>query len=286
MNFEFIQPDTLSGALAALAEHGDEAKVLAGGTAVVLMLQQRLIAPAALVSLGRVPGLAYIRQQDDGLHIGPLTPLRDIERSPLVREQLPLLAAACGEVGNVRVRNQATLGGNLAEADYASDPPAAMLALAAQVIVTNAGGSRTVPLDEFYLGFYTTVLEPDELITDISVPTVPPGSRMTYLKYKSRSSEDRPCAGVAALAAFDGDRCNELRVAVGAACEVPQRLPEFESLATGQVLTGALIAEIAAGYAANIETLEDMRGSAWYRTQMIRVHVRRALEEVADNGNR
>lgn len=285
MSFDFLQPDSLSGALEALAAYGDEAKVLAGGTAVVLMLQQRLIAPAALINIERVPDLNYINLKPEGMHIGPLTKLRDIERSAAIQEHCPLLSQTCGEVANVRIRNQATLGGNLAEADYASDPPTTLLALEAQVTATSVRGTRCLALQDFHIGFFTTTLEPDELITDIFIPACPPESRMTYLKYKSRSSEDRPCTGVAALAAFDGKTCTELRLAVGAACEVPQRLPNIENMAKGQTLNDELVGEIAAGYAESIETLEDIRGSAWYRTQMIRTHVQRALEEVR-NGHR
>jgi carbon-monoxide dehydrogenase medium subunit len=279
-----IQPRSLPEALDALARHGYDAQVMAGGTSVVLMLQQKLIAPDFLISLGRVPDLDAIRSAEGGLRIGSLALLRDVERSPLVRDRYPALAAACGEVGNVRIRNQATLGGNLAEADYASDPPAVLLALDASVTATSTSGSRTIPLAEFFRGFYATALGPNELITDIFVPAVPANTRMVYLKFKSRSSEDRPCVGVAAVAAFDGEACSDLRVAVGAASGIPQRLPTFEAMARGERLTGALIAEIAEGYAANIDTLEDLRGSAWYRTQMVHVHVRRALEEVVDGG--
>lgn len=280
MGPHLIQPSSLPEALSLLGRYGYEAKVIAGGTAVVLMLQQRLIAPEVLISLGRAPDLDYVRPAEDGLYLGPLLLLRDVEQSPLVRERYPALARACGAVGNVRVRNQATLGGNLAEADYASDPPAMLLALDASVTATGPSGPRTIPLSDFFLGFYTTALQPDELITDIFVPALPPDSRMTYLKFQSRSSEDRPCMGVAAVASFDDGTCADLRVAVGAACETPQRLPEIEALAHGQALTDELVTEIAEQYAANIETLEDLRGSAWYRTQMIRVHVRRALEAV------
>ena len=280
MGIQFIQPDSIAEALDVLSRYGDGAKVIAGGTAVVLMLQHKLIAPRALISLRRVPGLNAIRAEGGGLHLGPMALLRDVERSPLVRERFPALARACGVVGNVRIRNQATLGGNLAEADYASDPPSMLLALDAVVTVTGMSGSRTIPLADFHLGFYTTAIQPDELMTDIFVPIFASGSRMAYLKFKSRSSEDRPCVGVAAVAEFQEGICKEARIAVGAACETPRRLPEVEKLAQGRVLTDALIAEIAEGYAANIEPLEDLRGSAWYRSQMIRVHVRRALEEV------
>ena len=283
MSLQFLQPDTLAEALELLGHAPDEAKIIAGGTAVVLMLQHQLIAPEKLISLGRVPGLAEIRSVDDDLQIGSLALLRDVANSAAVREGYPALESACEVVGNVRIRNQATLGGNLAEADYASDPPTILLALDASVVATSPSGSRTIPLADFFLGFYTTTLEPHEIITSVFIPALPANSRMTYLKYKSRSSEDRPCVGVAAVAGFDGQVCTDLRLAVGAACETPRRLPEVEALGVGQNLTDDLIAEIAEGYASGIDTLDDLRGSAWYRTQMIRVHVQRALREVRDD---
>jgi carbon-monoxide dehydrogenase medium subunit len=282
VSFTLLQPRTLAEALEALSEYGDEAKVLAGGTAVNLLLQQRLIAPGALIDIARIPGLDTIQEQGDGLHIGALATLRDIELSPLAKAGWPGLARACREVGNVRVRNQATMGGNLAEADYASDPPAMLLALDATVIVQNMSASRTIPLADFFYGFYTTALEPDELIVDVIVPEPPASTRRTYLKFKTRSSEDRPALGVAAVGTFDNGTCADLRIAVGAATEIPQRLPAVEALASGQPLTDDLIVEIADQYAAQIETLDDLRGSAWYRSQMIRTHVRRAVEEVRD----
>lgn len=282
MSLQFLQPETLAEALTLLGRDPDSSKVIAGGTAVVLMLQHKLIAPDTLISLSRIPGLNTIHLADDGLHLGPLALLREVAGSELVREHYPALARASEEVGNIRIRNQATLGGNLAEADYASDPPAVLLALNASVVAANAARARTIPLSEFFLGFYTTALEADEIVTDVIVPPPPPQPRMTYLKYKSRSSEDRPCVGLAAVAAFEDSVCTDLRVAVGAACETPRRLPEIEALGAGQPLTNELIDEVAEGYARGIETLEDLRGSAWYRTQMIRVHVRRALKEIHD----
>ena len=244
---EFLQPETVEETVALLAEDPFAAKVVAGGTALVLMLRHGLIAPERLVSIGRIAGLDSIRSVDGTLHVGPLALLDAVARSPEVAGPFSALATACGVVGNVRVRNQATLGGNLAEADYASDPPTVLLALDAVVTATGPRGARTIPLVDFLRGFYTTALEPDELITDITIPALPPSTRMTYLKYRSRSSEDRPCVGVAAAATFNGDTCAGLRVAVGAACEMPRRLPEVERLADGQRLTAPLIAEVGRG---------------------------------------
>jgi len=278
----FLQPETLAEAVASLAEDPDGRKVIAGGAALVLMMRHGLVAPDALVSLARIPSLDSIWLSGDLLHIGSLALLRDVAASPIVRQHFPALAWACQVVGNVRIRNQATLGGNLAEADYASDPPAVLLALDAVVNALGPSGERRIPLSDFFQSFYTTSLAPDEIIQSVSIPLLSTDTRMTYLKYKSRSSEDRPCVGVAAVARFDGEQCADVRIAVGAACEIPVRLPEIETSAVGLSLTDERIAEVAEGYSRSIQTLDDLRGSAWYRTQMIRVHVRRALEAVRD----
>ena len=286
MKVEFLEPTRLNEAIALLAEHGDGAKIIAGGTAVVLMLQQRLIAPSVLISLGRIPDCDYIRREPDGLHLGALARLRAIERSPVVRDFCPALARAVGVVGNVRVRHQATIGGNLAEADYASDPPAMLLALDARVRVAGPAGQRQIPVSELFLGFYTTALAPDEILSEVIIPPLPASVRASYLKYTSRSAEDRPCVGVAAVADFDESGiCRDVRVAVGAAIETPRRLAEVEAMARGERLTDDVIAAIADEYTRALDPLSDVRGSAWYRREMIRVFVRRTLTEVRD-GNR
>ena len=282
MSFQYLQPENLPEARALIAQYGDEAKIIAGGSALVLMIRQNLIAPQVLVSLGKVQELNYERDGAGDYELGAMLSLSDIVKSGRLKERYPGLHSACKEVGNVRVRNQATLGGNLAEADYASDPPAMLLALDAVARVAGPSGWRSIPLADFSLGFYTTALEPDELLAGIAIPPLPEGARSTYLKYKSRSSEDRPCVGVAAVAVFEEERCKGLRVAIGAACETPKRVASLESLGVGERLTDELIDEIANGYAANIDTLEDLRGSSWYRKEMIRVFVRRALKEVRD----
>jgi carbon-monoxide dehydrogenase medium subunit len=151
--------------------------------------------------------------------------------------------------------------------------------------VQGSKGKRAIPAGAFWLGFYTTALEPDELISGVSIPLPPQGVQMAYFKYRSRSSEDRPCVGVAAYTHFDGNTCTDLRIAVGAATDTPQRLAAVEESAQGSALTPGLIADIAEAYADGIDPLDDLRGSAWYRKEMIRVHVRRALERVS-NGAR
>jgi carbon-monoxide dehydrogenase medium subunit len=279
----FYHPATLDEAVGLLAELGDEAKVVAGSTALTIMLRQRLIAPSALINIGRLPGLDTIELRDGQLALGALVKHRDVELSPLVRQHLPMLAHVFGVVANVRIRNAATVGGVLAESDYASDPPAAFLALDAEVDVHGPDGPRSIQIADFFVAFYETSIQPTEIVTGIRVPLLPVGSGAVYEKFVTRSSEDRPCVGVAAVVGLAGDGSfADLRVAVGAAAETPQRFEDLEATARGQVVDDALIRSIADGYAERIEPLDDMRGSAWYRTEMVRVWVRRAIEHALD----
>jgi len=280
-DIKFLEPTNIPEAVSLLDQYADDSKVIAGGTSVVLMLQQKLIAPSVLISLGRVSDHDYIRLEDDGLHIGALAKLRDIEGSETVKQFCPALAHTFSVVGNIRVRNQATIGGNLSAADYAADPPAMLTALDARVQVQGPNEKREIPLSEFFFGFYTTALEPDEILTEVITPALPSSARAAYHKYTSISAEGRPCVAVGAVADFDGDgKCSDVRIAVGAAVETPQRVTDAEAMAHGSTLTDELIADIANEYSLKLDPLTDVRGSAWYRKEMIRVFVKRALEEV------
>ena len=280
-NIKLLQPAKLDEAVALLAAENEEAKIIAGGTALVIMLRNRLIAPATLISLGRLHELRTIRHEPGtGLKIGALVTVREAELSPVVREKNPMLAQALGKVGNVRVRNAATVGGNLSEADYASDPPCVLVALRARVKARSARGEREIPLTSLFKNFYETALASDEILTELIVPDMAPRSRAAYLKFISRSSEDRPCVGMAAVLESEPDgTCKDLRLVVGAVAETPQEIAAAEALARGKRLNDALVAEIADAYAASIEPLSDLRGSDWYRKQIISVLARRALKQ-------
>jgi len=280
-NIKFLQPKSLDEAVSLLGSGPNETKIISGGTALVIMLRNRLIAPASLLSLGHLRELRSIRHEPGtGLRIGALVTIREAEISPLVREKNLTLAQTFGKVGNVRVRNAATVGGNLSEADYASDPPCVLVALGARVKAKSVRGEREIPLTDFFKDFYETTLTPDEILTELIVPDPAPGSHSTYLKYISRSSEDRPCVGMAAVVKNEADgSCQELRLVAGAVSEVPQEIESAESMARGKRLTDSLIEEIAGAYAAGIEPLSDLRGSAWYRKQIIRVMARRAIQQ-------
>jgi carbon-monoxide dehydrogenase medium subunit len=271
----FLKPSSLDEAIAQLAEYGGDARVVAGSTALTIMLRQGLIDPAALVLLLGIDGLNAIERENGHVRMGALVTHREAERSAELAGAIPVLAETFGRVANVRVRNQATVGGVLAEADYASDPPAVFVGLGAEIEARGSDGTRTIPAGEFFRAFYETALEPTEILTSVRVPVPAAGTGAVYKKYVSRSSEDRPCVGVFASAGPDG-----VRVVVGAAAETPQTFPEVEALGANG-LDAPTIATIAEHYSEAIDTLDDMRGSAWYRREMVRVWVARALTEVA-----
>jgi carbon-monoxide dehydrogenase medium subunit len=280
-DLDILKPKSMLEATRILGDLGNEVKVLAGGTAIVLLYRLGLIEPRYLLSLAEIPELDYIRfEPGTGLHIGAMTTHRAVERSPIVRERLPILAQAFHAVANVRVRNQATVGGVMAEADYASDPPCALTALDAQIVAHSPHGKRTIPVNDFVTGFYETVLAPDEIVSEILVPAQDGHPRGTYIKFVTRSSEDRPCVAVAGLIKQRDGICENLSVAVGAVAATPQRFAHVETMARGERLSAALIREVAKQYAGAIDPIDDIRGSAWYRKQVIEVLVRRALEEV------
>lgn len=259
----WLAPTSLEEALALKAEHGDEAAVVAGGTFLAILLNARLIAPARYLALRDVANLAYIEANGE-LRLGAMTTHRAVEISPVVHEGWPGLARTFALVASPRVRNQATVGGVLADADYASDPPAVLTALGARAVAARKAGRREIPLEELVTGYYETCLEPDELIVEVRVPQE---GRAVYRKFCSRSHEDRPCVGVAAA-----ERGGALRVVVGAVAARPQWFPEL--------CVGDDAAEIGHRYAEAIDPISDARGSAEYRRRVIAVEVRRALEEL------
>ncbi|MGH2697960.1 MAG: FAD binding domain-containing protein [Actinomycetota bacterium] len=282
MDVEYLEPSTVSEASELLGLH-EGGKAVAGGTAVVLMMQQGMLLPEALISLRGIDGLSSITTSDDLISIGSAVTLQEIATSSLLQEHTPSLAKSCGLVGNIRVRNAATLGGNLAEGDYASDPPTVLAGMDASVIAESGRGERRIAARDIVTGFYETALERDEIITRIEVRPLDPDERAVYLKYVSRSSEDRPCVGVAARARFSDELVDELSIVVGGVASRPQRLDDVEDQAVGVRLEADLIEGLAGAYSERISPLDDARGSAWYRKRMIRVFVKRALTGLVSN---
>lgn len=287
--FLHATPGTVEDALALLAEHGDEAHVVAGGTSVVLLLKNRLIEPSVLVDLRRVPGLRGVVATGGGLAIGPMTTLREIERSPVVRQHAPVLADACGRVATVRIRNQATLGGNVLHADPASDPPPALLVLDAVAVLRGPGGTREVPLDGLFTDVFETAIAPGELMTELRIPALPAGARAVYLPFQPRTVDDYATVAVAARLDLAGGRIAGARVALGAVGPTPFRVPAAEAALAGAAAdaanpaTAAAIEAAAAAAEEAADPTDDARGSADYKRAMVRIHVARALRGLLED---
>ncbi|HEX6445369.1 MAG TPA: xanthine dehydrogenase family protein subunit M [Streptosporangiales bacterium] len=263
-------PDTVDEALDLLAEHGDEAKLIAGGTAFTILWRAGLISPGHLVACTRLPGLDEITDDGAAVLLGALARLRSSEVSTTVRRRLPVLAAALAHVGNLRVRNAATWGGNVAEADNTSDLPCLLAALDAEVRIRSRSAARTVPIGEFFVDYFETALAPDELVVEVRVPV--PSARCTgsYVKFVSRCAEDRTCLGVAAFLERDGDgRCADARVAVIGAGPVPLRVRDAERDLVGTDVPAEARRELGARYAAAADPLSDLRGSAEFRVRVL-----------------
>jgi carbon-monoxide dehydrogenase medium subunit len=209
--------------------------------------------------------------------------INEIESSPIVRQHYPVLAEACHVVANIRIRNMATIGGNLAHGDYQSDPPTVLAALDAGVQLISSRGTRQLKLTEFQLGNYETTLQSGELVSAVILPPMPAGMQGQYIKFTTGSSEERPCAGIAAFVQMDNGTCRELRLAVGAVSSRPVRIAA-EELARNETLTSELIANIASQAAQCIDPIDDLRGLADYKRHLTGVLVRRAIMTAAKAG--
>jgi len=276
--FALSEPETVPEAVEILARLDGEARVIAGGTALVPTMRLGLVRPDRLVSLHRVPTLSGIRVNGDVLEIGAMTSLAALSGHDAVRSGWPLLRQAAHRVATPAIRSTATLGGNLCYAEAASDPAPALLCLEAQVRVTGSGGERIVPIAGFFTGFYETAVAPDEILTAVRVPAAPSGATSGYMRFCPRSAEDKPLVGVAALLVLDAaKRVAEVRIALGGAAPTPIRARRAESALGGEPLTEAAIRAAAEAAAAEADPLSDLMGSAAYRREMIRVWVRRLL---------
>ena len=279
--FEYRTPKNLKEVHATLKEFGDDAKLISGGTALVIMMKQRLVRPSCLVSLGSVRGLNGIELKNGGISIGGLATHRSVESSSLVRRRLPMLAETYHHVATLRIRNVATVGGGLAHADPNQDPPPSLIALGATVKVTSANGSRVVPLDEFFKGYYETILNQDEIITEVMVPKLAANTGAAYIKFLPRTADDYATVSAAAVLILDKTMKTiaDVRIALGSVGETPIRATAAEALLRGQPLKAEAFAEAGEKAKEAVDPVSDFRGSAAYKKDMAGVFVRRALEK-------
>jgi aerobic carbon-monoxide dehydrogenase medium subunit len=279
--FEYRTPKNLKEVHTTLKEYGPDAKLIAGGTALVIMMKQRLVRPSCLISLRSVRGLNGIELKDGGLRIGGLATHRQVESSSLVRRRLPVLAETFHHVATIRVRNMATVGGGLAHADPNQDPPPTLIALGATAKATSPNGSRTIPLDEFFTGYYETVLNPDEIITELFVPKMAANTGAAYLKFLPRTADDYATVSAAAVLTLDKSKktISDVRIALGSVGSTPIRATAAEAVLRGQPVKAEGFAEAGEKAKEAVDPISDFRGSAGYKKEMAGVFVRRALEK-------
>lgn len=282
--FEFLQPASVAEASRMLADLGEECRVMAGGTALMLVMRQRMLNPSHIISVQRIAELQGITVDAQGvLHIGALTRHADLAASALVGQHQPVLAAMAAQVANPQVRNQGTLGGNLCYGDPSTDPPGCLMALDAQVVLGSTRGQRVLAMDAFLLDYFATAIESDEIVIEVRVPPLAAHSRARYTRYKRTAAEHRPLVSFAAVVQIQSGICRDARLVVGASVAVPQRMREAEAFLTGRQLDAAVIEEAADRVAAAIAPISDLRGSADYRREMVRVNARRTLQDLASN---
>jgi aerobic carbon-monoxide dehydrogenase medium subunit len=279
-DFSFHAPESLKDALELLSKYDGDARVMSGGTALMLLLKQSLVNPDHIISLHRVPEARAIQVTDGVLHVGGLVTQREMELSSVVREATPLLANAYSRVATVRIRNSATVGGGLAQADPAMDPPSSLLVLNASVKVMSASGERVIPIADWYSDYYETTINEDEIVTELLVPVQPTDMAWTYIKYLPRTEDDYATVSVAALGKTANGKISEVRVGLGAVSSTALRASDLEAALQGADATFDVLKDASQAVAGIVDPTSDPRGSADYKRDMSVVFARRALQQV------
>jgi carbon-monoxide dehydrogenase medium subunit len=285
--FALEEPSSLAEALALLDPNDPGVRAIAGGTALMLMMKSGLYRPQRLISLRRLgPALTGIQAAaDGGIEIGAMVRLAELERSPAVRGVAPVIAETLLTHSNVRVRNVATIGGNLAHADPHMDLPPVLIALGASVRIGGPGGERNLRVEDLLTGYLETVLANNELITAVSIPPQA-GRRAVYVKCTARTADDWPALGLAmSLTAEDG-LVRDARIAIGAATETARRLPQAEAALVGRAVSDTVVHEVGRAAAAEAPVVADHHGSAAYKRVLIEVHLQRAVRRLLNGAPR
>lgn len=282
-DFQLHQPSTLTEAFDLLEKYGDDARLLSGGTALVLQMKQRFAQPGQVISLRRIAGLGEIAATEEGgIEIGALCTQRQVEISPLAAGRVALAVEAYRQVATPRIRSMATVGGGLAHGDPNQDPPPALMALDATVTLTAASGTRTLPVAELFLDYFDTDVRAGEIITGLTIPPAPDGAETAFIKFLPRTADDYATVSAAAVIAPDGaGNCRAARVALGSVGLTPLRARAVEDALRGQPLTADNIAAAAAAVSDLVDPLDDHRGSAEYKREMAVVFTRRAVAQAA-----
>jgi carbon-monoxide dehydrogenase medium subunit len=279
IKFEYQEPTTLKKAFTLLEKHGEEARVIAGGTSLLIMMRQRLLMPKIVISLARIPKFDRITyKSNDGLRIGAGARHRDIELFPAVKKHYPLLYETFRKVAQPRIRNMGTVGGNLAAGDPLTDPGASLIALDAEVTLMSSKGQRSLRMDEFFIDYYQTALEPGELLTEIRVPP-PERPGWSHIKFTPRSVEDFATVGVALTVKTSNGACEDVRLGLNSVAPTIIHARKAEEVLRGKPINDAIVREMGEVAATEVDPMDDNRGSAEYKREMVKVLVSRAAAE-------
>jgi len=278
MRFDYLEAPTIREAISLLSTYDGKAKVIAGGTDLMNLIRTKMIKPEYVVDIGHLPGLDHVKYDDKGaLSIGALTTIRALEMSADVREHHPVLSQAAGQLGSMAIRNVGTIGGNLCHASPAADTAPPLIALGAGVKIVGPAGERTVALEDFFTGPGQTVLQKGEMVVEILVPPMSPHTQGVYLKHAIRGAADLAIVGVAFIAALDGERFRNVRIVLGAVGPIPMRARNAEELLEGRETDQALIENAAQTASDESRPITDVRASADYRREMVKVFTRWAI---------
>ncbi len=284
-DFTYLAPSTIAEAVTLLAEHQGKTKILAGGTDLMLLMQDGVFTPDYVVDVTNIPELTALRfDAASGLTVGAATPLRRIETDRLVLEKYPHLAKAASEIGSVQIRNRATPGGNICTATPSGDILPALVSLQATVRLASVRGERTLLLENFFTGPRRTLIAPDELLVDLQIPAPAPFTSGVYIKLDTRPQMDLAIVGVATTVSLvPGDSTiKNVTICLGAVAPTPIRVPEAEALLTGHVLTEDLLAQAGQAAARAARPISDVRASAEYRREQCDLMTRRALRQAVE----
>lgn len=283
--FEYFEPLSIEETVSLLKKYGDKAKVLAGGTDLVPQMKEKTTRPEFVISIGRIANLDYIRfNGEKGLKIGALTTIRSIEQSPQLQPKYGLIYQSASQMASIAVRNVATVGGNLCNASPSADIATALMALSATVKLVGATGERIVPLEDFFTGPGATILKTNELLTEVQIPSPPAHTAGVYIKYTTRGGEELALIGVAALltlSAGDGT-CTDAKLALGAVAPTPIRARRAEGVLKGKKIDQELIEKAALTASDESSPIDDIRGSAEYRREMLKIFTRDAIRQAAE----
>jgi len=275
--FDYHTASTVDEAIALLQQYGDDAKILAGGHSLLPAMKLRLAQPEHIIDIGRINSLSYIREAQNVISLGAMTTYTKIEQSDLLRQQLPLLTETTSVIGDQQVRNRGTIGGSIAHSDPAADMPGAVLALKAEVVVQGPNGKRNIAADDFFVDTFTTALEPEELVTEIRFTVPPAHTGSSYQKLENKASHYAVAGCAAVITLEDNGTCSAASIVITGASVATTRASAVEAALVGKKLDEATIAEAASHAAEGLSMIEDIHGSAQYRTQMSIVVTRRAI---------